>query len=320
MKLLTIFFILWAPSLIYGQNETRRCGLPENITHYPDFAQEEIKSVWKNYVPGTKCDKELLIMDDILTVLDMFDTEVPGGLSSIATTKQQTTNTASIPESTTTHEPEATTTNFEQSVSETVLNTAAPTPDTPEAFDKFTNNATETSVSLSFASSVTAPISAFSTTDSLDNQPNPTQKNFAQPPDDAYDDDDIERVPLYEMETKFPFLEGASKKVVKAFYNVVNDPNIPSEGLRQELIHILAVSYLNDDQLQQFNSWSTARRKRIAAREKQLRGLSFRAQDSLKRLALMDSSRQKDAVEKLPSTLKRELRNHARKLVAQRRT
>uniref|UniRef100_A0A915EEV7 Uncharacterized protein n=1 Tax=Ditylenchus dipsaci TaxID=166011 RepID=A0A915EEV7_9BILA len=58
-----------------SQKTNKKCGLPSDILVLPDFAQDEIRSVWKDYKPGNKCEKELLITEDILTVLEMFDKE-----------------------------------------------------------------------------------------------------------------------------------------------------------------------------------------------------------------------------------------------------
>lgn len=38
--------------------------------------REEIRAVWRNYVPGDNCKQELIITDDILAVLDMLDKDL----------------------------------------------------------------------------------------------------------------------------------------------------------------------------------------------------------------------------------------------------
>lgn len=53
-----------------------KCELPSNINQLPEFAQEEIRAVWKNYVPGDDCKQELIITDDIIAVLDMLDKDI----------------------------------------------------------------------------------------------------------------------------------------------------------------------------------------------------------------------------------------------------
>lgn len=47
------------------------------------------------------------------------------------------------------------------------------------------------------------------------------------------------KIPLYEMETILPFLEGANKRTILAFHDLLNDPDIPSEGKRQQEVSIL---------------------------------------------------------------------------------
>uniref|UniRef100_A0A914MN46 Uncharacterized protein n=3 Tax=Meloidogyne TaxID=189290 RepID=A0A914MN46_MELIC len=55
---------------------TKHCGLPPNINELPDFAQDELNSVWKDYIPGNKCEKEMQITEDILAVLVTFEKEL----------------------------------------------------------------------------------------------------------------------------------------------------------------------------------------------------------------------------------------------------
>lgn len=71
----------------------------------------------------------------------------------------------------------------------------------------------------------------------LDAQPS-SVKNFAQPElaDDNYDDDNIEKITLEEVRTQLPFLQGAPEKTIRAFYELLNDPDMPSERRRQELV------------------------------------------------------------------------------------
>lgn len=73
-------------------------------------------------------------------------------------------------------------------------------------------------------------------------------------------------------------------------------------------IHLLAVSYLDEDQLRRFNEWSTNRRKRLRAREQQL---SHRARDALQELVNVDEIQREKVLYRLPRTIRRELRNFA---------
>lgn len=49
-----------------------------------------------------------------------------------------------------------------------------------------------------------------------------------------FDSSERKKIPLYEMENVLPFLEGANKRTILAFHNLLNDPDIPSEGKRQQ--------------------------------------------------------------------------------------
>lgn len=75
----------------------------------------------------------------------------------------------------------------------------------------------------------------------LDPEPS-SVKNFIQPElaDDNYDDDNIERITLEEVRTQLPFLKGASEEIIREFYELLNDSDMPSERRRQELVTFLS--------------------------------------------------------------------------------
>ncbi|CAI2358193.1 unnamed protein product [Caenorhabditis sp. 36 PRJEB53466] len=53
----------------------RECGIPKNLVTLPDFAQEEIREIWRNHIPGTPCLKEVEIESDILDVIKSFESD-----------------------------------------------------------------------------------------------------------------------------------------------------------------------------------------------------------------------------------------------------
>uniref|UniRef100_A0AC35GY22 Uncharacterized protein n=1 Tax=Panagrolaimus sp. PS1159 TaxID=55785 RepID=A0AC35GY22_9BILA len=292
--------IIWLGS-VRCQNQSRQCGIPENIDKLPDFAQDEIKAVWKDYKPGNKCEKELLITDDILSVLDMFDKEITQASTSSSSSSSQTEHTT---------------------IFETLFSTTTATPSFLNTHEFAT--ATPTSIAStdaikddtfnSFMPTPEIPISDNSNKDYdyFDTKPSTRNQNtFTKTTKTAsadFDSSERKKVPLYEMENVLPFLEGANKRTILAFHNLLNDPDIPSEGKRQQEIHLLAVSYLDEDQLRRFNEWSTNRRKRLRAREQQL---SHRARDALQELVNVDEIQREKVLYRLPRTIRRELRNFA---------
>uniref|UniRef100_A0AC34F9A4 Uncharacterized protein n=1 Tax=Panagrolaimus sp. ES5 TaxID=591445 RepID=A0AC34F9A4_9BILA len=277
------------------QNQSRQCGIPENIDKLPDFAQDEIKAVWKDYKPGNKCEKELLITDDILAVLDMFDKEITQASTTSASSTHTTVFETLLSSTPTT--PLSTTREFAtaspQSISSTdaikddTFNSFMPTPEIPTSdnshkdYDYFDTKTTKNQNIYTKTTKIT----------STDN-----------------DSSERKKIPLYEMENILPFLEGANKRTILAFHDLLNDPDIPSEGKRQQEIHLLAVSYLDEDQLRRFNEWSTNRRKRLRAREQQL---SHRARDALEELINVDEIQREKVLFRLPRTIRKELRNFA---------
>ncbi|KHN88698.1 hypothetical protein Tcan_03344 [Toxocara canis] len=77
------------------------------------------------------------------------------------------------------------------------------------------------------------------------------------------------------------FLKSVDPEVRRAFENMMQDPDVPSEGLRQEKIHLLAVSLLNADQLLAYNKYATERRKQARAHHARLSILSNAARKAL---------------------------------------
>ncbi|CAD5217725.1 unnamed protein product [Bursaphelenchus okinawaensis] len=116
------------------------------------------------------------------------------------------------------------------------------------------------------------------------------------------------------IDSALPFLQGASPVVQRVFKEVLNDPDVLSEGKRQDEIHVLAVSYLNPEQLEIFNDWSLARRKRIQQREERLYPLSRPARTALKDLSLTAQSKRMRKVRLLDSEVREELRDYAIRL------
>ncbi|VDK45725.1 unnamed protein product [Anisakis simplex] len=92
-----------------------------------------------------------------------------------------------------------------------------------------------------------------------------TTDSFSTTDDDSTIDIYIKYEPLLEPlsmndEGVDEFLRGTTAKVRRKFKKTITDPDIPSEGLRREKLHLLAVSLLNSTQLTAYNKYATRRR------------------------------------------------------------
>uniref|UniRef100_A0A914GXX6 Uncharacterized protein n=1 Tax=Globodera rostochiensis TaxID=31243 RepID=A0A914GXX6_GLORO len=354
--LLLLFELLCAAfTTVLSQKD---CGLPTNLRELPNFAQDELRSVWRDYVPGRRCEKEQLITEDILTVLDMFDKELmprgtvkddtkpsPTGLESLLNKElkqfeavhgcfQQIGHAAPIvPSSPRANQTLTTTT--------TTTTTSDQTPSPPasttikaiasthiEAVPASTKVEQQQQQRLLQKDSKNAEIPMSDRAQRPGKFPSPHSVDYEldtgsgisekQSPEDIVDavrrpqkqkisKDDVEQgveegqqllgkandAEQFESDKQLlPFLQEASTDVVQVFMEVMEDPDIPSERRRLEELHLLAVSYLNAHQLDEYNRWSTTRRKRIQSRERQLHNLSPRARDALRQLALTTDVRQ----------------------------
>uniref|UniRef100_A0A0R3S6M8 Uncharacterized protein n=1 Tax=Elaeophora elaphi TaxID=1147741 RepID=A0A0R3S6M8_9BILA len=70
-----------------------------------------------------------------------------------------------------------------------------------------------------------------------------------------------DEVPVSEIFQLPEFLKDGSKDIINSFTKVWNDTDIPSEGLREEAIHLLAVSLLTTKQLTAYNQYMRERRR-----------------------------------------------------------
>uniref|UniRef100_A0A183C6C0 Global transcription activator SNF2L2 n=1 Tax=Globodera pallida TaxID=36090 RepID=A0A183C6C0_GLOPA len=314
----------------------------------------------RDYVPGRRCEKEQLITEDILTVLDMFDKELMPRGTVKDDTKPSPNGLESLSEATTVEEASA----ARRIVGEVQIGHAAPiVPLSPRANQTLTTTTTTSDQTPSLPSDASTTIKAIASTHTetvpastkveqqqqqrllLKNSknaeipmsdraqrpgkfPSPHSVDYEldtglgisekQSAEDIVDDvrrpqkqkiskDDVEQgveegqqllgkandAEQFESDKQLlPFLQEASTDVVQVFMEVMEDPDIPSERRRLEELHLLAVSYLNAHQLDEYNRWSTTRRKRIQSRERQLHNLSPRARDALRQLALTTDVRQ----------------------------
>ncbi|VDN01527.1 unnamed protein product [Thelazia callipaeda] len=112
------------------------------------------------------------------------------------------------------------------------------------------------------------------------------------------------------------FLNDANEDVIKKFLKVWNDQDIPSESLRQEMIHLLAVSLLTTKQLTAYNHYMGERRHCQQELLLEIRRMSVAAQKALSILLYAEIEEQYKLAKNFPSSIRRELRNFARRRLA----
>jgi len=55
-------------SIVVGQKEDKKCSVPDEMTKYPQYIQDEITKVWESYTPGKDCEAELKITKVIMNI------------------------------------------------------------------------------------------------------------------------------------------------------------------------------------------------------------------------------------------------------------
>ncbi|CAG9537224.1 unnamed protein product [Cercopithifilaria johnstoni] len=122
-----------------------------------------------------------------------------------------------------------------------------------------------------------------------------------------------DEVPISEIFELPEFLKDANEDVINSFTKVWNDPDIPSEGLREEMIHLLAVSLLTTKQLTAYNRYMRERRRCQRQLLFHIRQMSDEARKALNILAYAEPNEQFGIAKNFPRSIRRELRNFARR-------
>ncbi|CAD6185067.1 unnamed protein product [Caenorhabditis auriculariae] len=268
------------PFAVCLENHTITCGIPENISSLPEFAQEEIKEIWKNYVEKTPCDRELLIQQDVLEVIQSFDSQFSSKGDSLNSSgaKNEETTRSFLTNSERTTTPEST--------SPTFLD-----------YDQI-------------AAKGGTPIPLLS---SQMKTPDVPARNTAEG-DDYVDQTTFDDVAMLQFDSvKAPFLQTASSDVKQEFEKLWRDEDIPSENLRAVKIQTLAVSLLNSKQLMEYSRWATKRRRVLKAREEEMRHLSSDAKRTLRKMSKIKARDEQHNIAVSPE-VRRELTAFVQKL------
>uniref|UniRef100_A0A915PIX3 Uncharacterized protein n=1 Tax=Setaria digitata TaxID=48799 RepID=A0A915PIX3_9BILA len=129
----------------------------------------------------------------------------------------------------------------------------------------------------------------------------------------AADEAVYDEVPTLEISGIPEFLKDANTNVIDSFMEVWSDPNIPSESLRKEMIHLLAVSLLTTEQLTAYNHYMNERRRCQRQLLLQMRQMSDEAQKALNILAYADPDEQFEIAMNFPNDIRHELKNFAQR-------
>ncbi|GMT35638.1 hypothetical protein PFISCL1PPCAC_26935, partial [Pristionchus fissidentatus] len=358
---------------VSAQQVDKRCGLPANHASLPEFAREELQAIWKDYVQGAPCKKEIELTDEILKVLEEFgndfetDTaatakpkpveEFASNDSSGSSSDDSETTTTRTTTTTTTTEPTTTTTIRQKFVAPAALrpktSTWAPSRIEPastpnyrriatssikpvdEFYDYHDPAPTQGKVAKSLRKIGSPAFKDYGDIELLRDRKRKTQdenignffKTTTRKPEfhsqkagsqqfDEYDskaneDDDFN---VHFDTPNAPFLKGVSPAVREEFERLWSNQDVPSEGLRAEKVHLLAVSLLSGDQLEAYNIWATNRKKALRAREQEMAHLTPKARSALRRIARDDGEEQM----RLSPAIKRELMGFARRLETRR--
>ncbi|KAF8355472.1 jud-4 [Pristionchus pacificus] len=350
----------------------KRCGLPPNHASLPEFAKEELQAIWKDYVPGAPCKKEIELTDEILKVLDEFgsDFETDTATSSSAvvsgndssgsasiTDVETTTEEVTTPEppierqhfvppatlkprrtKTSTWAPRidgASTPNYRRIASSTVKHN-------DDYYDYHDPAPTQGKVAKSLQKIGSPAFKDYGDVELLrdrkrknldDNIGNFFRTTTRKPveyhsrkattgagaPRQFHDydfklNDYSDDFNVHFDTPDAPFLKNVPPKVREEFERLWNNDDIPSESLRAEKVHLLAVSLLNGEQLEIYNNWATNRKKALKAREDEMQNLTPKARAALRRIARDDGQDQM----RLAPSIKRELIGFARRLETRR--
>ncbi|CAB3399603.1 unnamed protein product [Caenorhabditis bovis] len=250
------------------------CGLPSNLNTLPDFAQEEVREIWRNYQSGSPCEREIQIQKDIFDVVKSIEEDPSPNNSHSKTTTQSPANID---------------------------------------YDHIAANGGEP-IPLLSATSAAPLTSTSVIIDTVDEKNGIKTRSISDDTDDYLDQTTFDDVAMLQFDNvNAPFLRTAPHYVKNEFSKVWQDQNIPSESLRALKIQTLAVSLLNSQQLGEYNRWASKRRRVLKAREQEMRNLSFEAKRTLRRMSNYKEREEVDPIIVSPE-VKRELTSFVQKL------
>uniref|UniRef100_A0A0N4ZCC1 Uncharacterized protein n=1 Tax=Parastrongyloides trichosuri TaxID=131310 RepID=A0A0N4ZCC1_PARTI len=61
-----INFLTISIVICFGKPNNKFCGLPNDINNYPNYVNEQLQVIWKNYVPLTNCDTKLMLTQNVI--------------------------------------------------------------------------------------------------------------------------------------------------------------------------------------------------------------------------------------------------------------
>ncbi|VDK82075.1 unnamed protein product [Onchocerca ochengi] len=287
------------------------CRLPAEYNQIPDFAKEKLRNIWKNYKSGTSCVAEQIATDVILTIVDIFSAKYRHAAESLEdqpTTARSVMIKSKLTSDDVQHHP--TYLNPRHSALYQKLSTnMIPSRSYRKRSEPQKMYYTEDSIYID--DDTINPTTSAETSSKIHNnhyEHNPASNHI--PPilaDEVVHDENLE---TFEVPG---FLKDASKDVINNFTKVWNDPNIPSESLRREMIHLLAVSLLTTKQLTAYNQYMRERRRCQQQLLLHVRHMSDEARKALKILAYAEPNEQVGIVNNFPRSVRRELRDFARR-------
>uniref|UniRef100_A0A0N5AHZ5 Uncharacterized protein n=1 Tax=Syphacia muris TaxID=451379 RepID=A0A0N5AHZ5_9BILA len=254
------------------------CRTLTPLDSVPEFAQQELYDIWKEYRKGKLYKNELADTRNLLTVLAIFDNQ----LSSSENTAYK--NPEILVRRVDNDDARMSYSNSDKRNPRMAFGSNLPIWNPDDDFDNSIldrstvdpihrnwlqqTTTTTTEVYAPFQHSrheYNSPISECGETNNAVEETSATAETISQ---------------------KYDFLNGASTEVINEFLKVWNDDDIPSESLRDEKIHRLAVSLLDEQQLLAYNAYATRKRlrARVHAQMQNVKALSNDARHALKAL------------------------------------
>uniref|UniRef100_A0A1I7W2M2 Uncharacterized protein n=1 Tax=Loa loa TaxID=7209 RepID=A0A1I7W2M2_LOALO len=262
----------------------------------PDFAREKLRSIWENYKSGKSCVAEQIATDVILTVVNIFPTKYRHAEGEHPTKLDPLMVKPNFIFDGVQRHPTHLTARY--AISFQGLN--------PSTVSSRTHEKRSISQKTYYAEDLLISPARYNSHyeyNSASDHISPT------PEDEAV----YNEVPISETFELPEFLKGASKNIIDNFTKVWNDPNIPSEGLREEMIHLLAVSLLSTKELTAYNRYMKERRHCQQQLLLHIRQMSDEARKALNILAYIEPDERFGTVENFSPSIRRELKDFARR-------
>uniref|UniRef100_A0AC35U5N2 DUF148 domain-containing protein n=1 Tax=Rhabditophanes sp. KR3021 TaxID=114890 RepID=A0AC35U5N2_9BILA len=225
----------------------RNCGLPSDYSNFPHYIQEQLNVIWKGYIATFNCDEKVKLTDDVIRIHNDIEKHLSKNKKAVAFGEKNTSLQEEVVPQIQTQPPP--------------MSLQKPQ---PQEFGIKSHELRNDKEFLEVKKDIPG-IKAGYKIQPAHSYVHGNSNNYhsnSPPYQTAFGDDEDAPGPYLNTD-QATFLKYVNSEVKDMFLRLFFDVNIPSEGLRDHKLHMLAVSMLDSKTLTMFDTWAVARRKAL---------------------------------------------------------